>query len=86
MQRAVQFVTRCQNNSETNDQKWAGNDGGFIVTAPAMIDPAKAWPANRAMKVGRPRFKSMGTMSYAGLRDVYAGEEGRSASKPHGCG
>jgi squalene-hopene/tetraprenyl-beta-curcumene cyclase len=29
-QRAMKFLERTQNNSETNDQKWAGNDGGFI--------------------------------------------------------
>ena len=28
-EKAVTFVTRSQNNSETNDQEWAGNDGGF---------------------------------------------------------
>jgi len=27
--RAVTFITRSQNNSETNDQSWAGDDGGF---------------------------------------------------------
>ena len=31
-QAALKFVTRCQNNSETNDQKWAGDDGGFVYT------------------------------------------------------
>lgn len=29
VQRAMVFITRSQNNSETNDQSWAGNDGGF---------------------------------------------------------
>ncbi len=28
-ERALVFVSRSQNNSETNDQEWAGNDGGF---------------------------------------------------------
>lgn len=28
-QKALQFVNRSQNRSESNDQKWAGNDGGF---------------------------------------------------------
>ncbi len=27
--KALTFVSRCQNNSETNDQSWAANDGGF---------------------------------------------------------
>jgi squalene-hopene/tetraprenyl-beta-curcumene cyclase len=29
-QKALQFVNRSQNRSESNDQKWAANDGGFI--------------------------------------------------------
>ncbi|MBI3155309.1 MAG: terpene cyclase/mutase family protein [Burkholderiales bacterium] len=29
-QRALVFVSRSQNRSESNDQAWAGNDGGFI--------------------------------------------------------
>ena len=28
-QKALLFVSRSQNRSESNDQKWAGNDGGF---------------------------------------------------------
>jgi squalene-hopene/tetraprenyl-beta-curcumene cyclase len=29
-QKALVFVNRSQNRSESNDQKWAGNDGGFV--------------------------------------------------------
>jgi squalene-hopene/tetraprenyl-beta-curcumene cyclase len=29
-QKALAFISRCQNRSESNDQPWAGNDGGFI--------------------------------------------------------
>lgn len=29
-QRAITFLQRSQNHSETNDQKWAANDGGFV--------------------------------------------------------
>ncbi|MEQ1731339.1 MAG: prenyltransferase/squalene oxidase repeat-containing protein, partial [Vicinamibacterales bacterium] len=29
-QKAMKFLERTQNNSETNDQQWAKNDGGFI--------------------------------------------------------
>ncbi|GMV46273.1 MAG: hypothetical protein AMXMBFR66_16710 [Pseudomonadota bacterium] len=29
-QKALVFISRTQNRSESNDQKWAGNDGGFI--------------------------------------------------------
>jgi squalene-hopene/tetraprenyl-beta-curcumene cyclase len=28
--KALTFLQRTQNNSETNDQKWAANDGGFV--------------------------------------------------------
>lgn len=28
--RAIEFLQRTQNLKETNDQKWAGNDGGFV--------------------------------------------------------
>jgi squalene-hopene/tetraprenyl-beta-curcumene cyclase len=31
-QTALKFITRSQNNSETNDQPWAGDDGSFIYT------------------------------------------------------
>ena len=29
-QKALKFVSRNQNRSESNDQPWAGNDGGFV--------------------------------------------------------
>lgn len=29
-EKAIKFLQRTQNNSETNDQNWATNDGGFI--------------------------------------------------------
>ena len=29
-QKAIVFLQRAQNNSETNDQAWAANDGGFV--------------------------------------------------------
>ena len=29
-QKALTFLQRAQNHSETNDQDWAGNDGGFV--------------------------------------------------------
>jgi squalene-hopene/tetraprenyl-beta-curcumene cyclase len=29
-QKAITFLQRAQNHSETNDQKWAANDGGFV--------------------------------------------------------
>ena len=29
-EKAIKFLQRTQNNSETNDQDWASNDGGFV--------------------------------------------------------
>jgi squalene-hopene/tetraprenyl-beta-curcumene cyclase len=28
--KAINFIERCQNRSESNDQPWAGDDGGFV--------------------------------------------------------
>ncbi len=68
-QRAVVFVSRCQNlKSEFNDQPWADkiNDGGFIYTA-----------ANGGTSVAGPEaggLRSYASMTYAGLKSlIYAG-------------
>ena len=70
-QRAVKFVTRMQNHSETNDQPWAGNDGGFIYT-PA--DGGNS-PAGEYTGADGKRFlRSYGSMTYGGLKSlIYAG-------------
>ena len=34
-QKALVFASRMQNRSESNDQKWAANDGGFALCARA---------------------------------------------------
>jgi squalene-hopene/tetraprenyl-beta-curcumene cyclase len=68
---AIKFVTRCQNLSETNDQKWAGDDGGFVYTPAATgVSPAGEYTdAN-----GRRMLRSYGSMTYAGLKSmIYAG-------------
>jgi squalene-hopene/tetraprenyl-beta-curcumene cyclase len=68
---AIKFVSRSQNRSETNDQKWAGNDGGFIYT------PADGGNSNAGEYTepdGARRLRSYGLMTYAGLKSmVYAG-------------
>ncbi len=51
--KAIQFLQRTQNNSETNDQSWAANDGGFIYL-----------PGNSEIK-GTTR--SYGSGTYAGI-------------------
>lgn len=62
--KAIKFLERTQNRSESNDQKWAGNDGGFIYSpdgeSKAGTDEA-----------GSPR--SYASMTYAGLLSfIYA--------------
>jgi squalene-hopene/tetraprenyl-beta-curcumene cyclase len=70
-QEALKFVTRSQNLSETNDQKWAGDDGGFIYT------PANGGNSNAGEYTepgGNRRLRSYGLMTYAGLKStIYAG-------------
>lgn len=68
---AIKFVARTQNRSETNDQKWAGDDGGFIYT------PANGGASNAGEYTepdGARRLRSYGLMTYAGLKSlIYAG-------------
>jgi squalene-hopene/tetraprenyl-beta-curcumene cyclase len=71
-QAALKFATRCQNLSETNDQKWAGDDGGFVYldNGAAGSDPAGEYTGPD----GRTMFRSYGSMTYAGLKSmIYAG-------------
>jgi squalene-hopene/tetraprenyl-beta-curcumene cyclase len=68
-QAALKFVSRTQNSSETNDQKWASGDGGFIYTAEGS-SPAGQFTGPD----GRVQFRSYGSMTYAGLKSmIYAG-------------
>jgi len=50
--KAIKFIERCQNRSESNDQPWASDDGGFVY-----------YPGNS--KAGGT--KSYGSMTYAGI-------------------
>ena len=54
-QKALIFVNRMQNRSESNDQKYAGNDGGFLYS-----------PAYNPPEYGGGT-KSYGTVTAAGL-------------------
>ena len=61
---AIKFLERCQNSSETNNQAWAGNDGGFVY---APNGESKAGKDDQ----GSP--KSYSSMTYAGLLSfIYA--------------
>ncbi|MDB5288820.1 MAG: squalene/oxidosqualene cyclase [Phycisphaerales bacterium] len=68
---ALKFITRAQNNSETNDQKWAGDDGSFVYS-PADGGESKA--GEYTGPDGRRMLRGYGSMTYAGLKSmIYAG-------------
>jgi squalene-hopene/tetraprenyl-beta-curcumene cyclase len=70
-QAALKFVSRDQNRSESNDQPWSGDDGGFIYT-PAQGGSSVAGDFTDAS--GKKMFRSYGSMTYAGLKSmIYAG-------------
>ncbi len=70
-QAALKFVTRMQNLSETNDQKWAGNDGGAVYT-PA--NNGESFAGEYTGPDGRRMLRSYGSMTYAMLKTyIYAG-------------
>ena len=62
--KAVKFLQRCQNSSETNSESWSGNDGGFI------------YAPDGESKAGRDESdkpRSYASMTYAGLLSfIYA--------------
>jgi len=69
-QAALVFLSRTQNNSETNDQPWSGDDGGFFYT-PANNGGSEA---GETTVDGRRELRSYGSMTYAGLKSmIYAG-------------
>ena len=70
---ALKFVTRLQNSSETNDQPWAGDDGGFVYS-PAADGKGESMAGEFAGAEGQRLLRSYGAMSYAGLKSmIYAG-------------
>jgi squalene-hopene/tetraprenyl-beta-curcumene cyclase len=56
-QKAIQFLQRTQNNKETNDQSWAGTDGGFTYY------PGYSQVENTTQSYGSGTYA--GLMSYA---------------------
>ncbi len=73
IQRALVFVTRCQENSETNSQPFAKglSNGGFIYTA---ANGGESQAGDRDNLNGGATLSAYGTMTYAGLKSmVYAG-------------
>jgi squalene-hopene/tetraprenyl-beta-curcumene cyclase len=59
-QKAILFLQRCQNRDASNDQPWAGTDGGFV------------YASDGESKAGE--HHSYGSMTYAGLKSyLYCG-------------
>ena len=72
-QRAVRFVTKLQNRSETNPSAWAGDDGGFVYS-PGGDRTGESMAGEYVSPDGRRMLRSYGSMTYAGLKSmVYAG-------------
>ena len=68
---AIQFVSKCQNLPQTNEQEWVSAEkedlGGFIYF------PGKSMAGERTSEEGRVSLRSYGSMSYAGLLSfIYA--------------
>lgn len=67
IKKAIIFLERCQNNSETNPQEWAGNDGGFIYF------PGQSYAGETTLPNGKTGQRSYGSMTYAGIKSyIYA--------------
>lgn len=72
-QNAIKFVTRLQNNSETNNAAWASDDGGFIY-GPGNNRNGESMAGEYIAPDGRRMLRSYGSMTYAGLKSmIYAG-------------
>jgi squalene-hopene/tetraprenyl-beta-curcumene cyclase len=70
---ALAFVTRMQNNSETNPAEWASDDGGFIYS-PGRNGDGESSAGEYVAPDGRRMLRSYGSMTYAGLKSmIYAG-------------
>lgn len=66
-QKALVFLQRCQNRSETNEQTWAGNDGGFVYF------PGQSFAGKEDTGDGKTKLRSYGSMTYAGIKSyIYA--------------
>lgn len=80
-QRAITFLSRCQNLNTTNPATWAGTDGGFVYTAAnggeSLASEAEGHGrhGNLDLATGEPRrLRSYGSMTYAGFKSLlYAG-------------
>ncbi len=72
-QRALKFVMRMQNRSESNPAEWAGNDGGFIYSAGRNGEGSSSAGEYKTAE-GKRALRSYGSMTYAGLKSmIHAG-------------
>ncbi|HEX8912298.1 MAG TPA: prenyltransferase/squalene oxidase repeat-containing protein [Humisphaera sp.] len=70
-QAALVFASRTQNKTETNDQKFATDDGGFIYTS---ANDGESMAGEYNGPDGKRLLRSYGSMTYAGLKSMlYAG-------------
>ena len=65
--KALIFLQRCQNRTESNDQKgWVGDDGGFVYY------PEKSFAGTDQVE-NTTKQRSYGSMTYAGIKSyIYA--------------
>lgn len=71
--RALVYLARVQNRSETNDQPWAAvvDDGGFIyATAQSDANRDPESKAGEVVVAGRRGLRSYGSMTYAGFKSL----------------
>ena len=72
-QNALKFVSKLQNNSETNPSPWATNDGGFVYN-PGQKGEGESAAGEYTDASGKRLVRSYGSMTYAGLKSmIYAG-------------
>lgn len=72
MQRALAFVARTQNRSESNASAWAAagaNDGGFVY-APAVRDDLTVGESQAGSGPGGRGLRSYGSMTYVGFKSL----------------
>lgn len=68
VKRALEFLKRCQNRSESNDQDWAADDGGFVY------QPGESAAGKAKTAAGEEYPRSYGSMTYAGVKAfIHAG-------------
>ena len=72
MQRALAFVARCQNRSESNPMPWAaeGDQRGGYVYAPALADDLTMGESKAGPGPGGAGLRSYGSMTYAGFKSM----------------